>query len=506
MGKALYRAYRSTSLDEIVGQEHITAALARAIDSGNISHAYLFTGPRGVGKTSIARILAHAVNGLPYAAEGQHLDIIEIDAASNNGVEDVRDLRDKVHIAPTSSKYKVYIIDEVHMLSKAAFNALLKTLEEPPEHVIFILATTELQKVPETIVSRTQQYTFRPVDHAKVIAHLRDIATKEGLQIDDEALQLIADHGGGSFRDSISLLDQARHAGEAVTAPAVEALLGRAPHAMVARAASLVASKDITGLVLLLDELRENGLAPAQFAAQLLQLLRNSLRDGAPLLPAAQLLSLIEGLSKVSAAADPRTSLEVRLLEQVTDAAAPAASPAPAPPAPRPAPPKPSAPKPKPSPKVESPAPPEVPIESTVVTQAVMVAPSGDYVMTQGQWLDVLEKLRGGSGILHGTLKQAKPAFEAGKVTLFYDKPFSVKTTNEVKNKDALLRTIGEVCGVSVALEAIVGEAPAMNQPAEAAPEPVAAPDDTPAPEIPEAPAGIANISNIFGGAEVLES
>ncbi|MEK7153167.1 MAG: DNA polymerase III subunit gamma/tau, partial [Patescibacteria group bacterium] len=177
MGKALYRTYRSKKLSEIVGQEHITTALDHALKKGTISHAYLFTGPRGVGKTSIARILAHEINGLPYNEDRPDLDIIEIDAASNRRIDEIRDLRDKVHIAPTSAKYKVYIIDEVHMLTKEAFNALLKTLEEPPAHVIFILATTEVYKLPETIISRTQRFAFKPVDMPKVIAHLRHIAT-----------------------------------------------------------------------------------------------------------------------------------------------------------------------------------------------------------------------------------------------------------------------------------------------------------------------------------------
>ena len=144
MSQALYRKYRSKSLDEVVGQNHITDILQRAIKTGRISHAYLLTGPRGVGKTSVARILAHEINQLPYSDDSTHLDIIEIDAASNNGVEDIRDLREKVQIAPVSAAKKVYIIDEVHMLSKAAFNALLKTLEEPPEHIVFILATTDV--------------------------------------------------------------------------------------------------------------------------------------------------------------------------------------------------------------------------------------------------------------------------------------------------------------------------------------------------------------------------
>ena len=208
MSKALYRKYRSKSLDEVIGQKHITDILSRAISVGRVSHAYLLTGPRGVGKTSVARILAHEINKLPYNEEITNLDIIEIDAASNNGVEDVRDLREKVQIAPVSASKKIYIIDEVHMLSKAAFNALLKTLEEPPEHIVFILATTNAEKLPATIISRTQRFNFRPISVDDAVKHLAYIAKQEGIKVTDDALKLIAQRSDGSFRDSISLLDQ----------------------------------------------------------------------------------------------------------------------------------------------------------------------------------------------------------------------------------------------------------------------------------------------------------
>src|SRR3989344_3488877 len=179
MGQALYRKHRPKKLKEVIGQEHITDTLASALKNGRISHAYLFTGPKGVGKTSVARILAREVNGLAYTEGETNLDIIEIDAASNRRIDEIRELRERVHNAPTSAKYKVYIIDEVHMLTREAFNALLKTLEEPPAHAIFILATTEDHKLPETIISRTQRYSFRPIDRDKVVDHLRVIAKKE---------------------------------------------------------------------------------------------------------------------------------------------------------------------------------------------------------------------------------------------------------------------------------------------------------------------------------------
>lgn len=175
---ALYRKYRSKSLSDIIGQDHITKTLGNALKSGKINHAYLFTGPRGTGKTSVARILAHQINDLPYTDESIHLDIIEIDAASNRRIDDIRELRDKVHSAPSSAKYKVYIIDEVHMLTNESFNALLKTLEEPPAHVIFILATTEVHKLPATITSRAQRHSFKLIPQDQVVEHLAKIAIR----------------------------------------------------------------------------------------------------------------------------------------------------------------------------------------------------------------------------------------------------------------------------------------------------------------------------------------
>lgn len=208
MGKALYRKYRPKCLTEVVGEPQVTDVLSNALKSGKISHAYLFVGPRGCGKTSVARIFAHEINKFKYELEDNYVDIIEIDAASNTGVDNIRELREKVAIAPTKGKYKIYIIDEVHMLTKPAFNALLKTLEEPPKHVIFIMATTDAYKVPVTITSRSQVYTFKLADAATMQTHLRTICDKEGIKITDDALNLIVKRGGGSFRDSLSLLEQ----------------------------------------------------------------------------------------------------------------------------------------------------------------------------------------------------------------------------------------------------------------------------------------------------------
>ena len=227
--KALYRKYRPTKLSEVISQSQVTTPLSNAIKSGKISHSYLFTGPRGCGKTSVARIFAHEVNDFKYEIEDSYVDIVEIDAASNTGVDNIRELREKAAIAPSQGKYKVYIIDEVHMLSKSAFNALLKTLEEPPKHVIFIMATTDAYKVPITITSRAQVFNFQLAAPDIMLKHLQSIAKKENIAIKDEALEIIVRRGGGSFRDSLSLLDQISAlgaSGQEITAKIVTDALG----------------------------------------------------------------------------------------------------------------------------------------------------------------------------------------------------------------------------------------------------------------------------------------
>ncbi len=220
--QVLARKYRPQTFDEVVGQEHVVRTLSNAIATGRIAHAFLFVGPRGIGKTSIARILAKALNctGGPKAdfdtadeickeiAEGRSLDVLEIDGASNNGVEQVRDLRDNVPSAPARGKYKVYIIDEVHMLSVAAFNALLKTLEEPPAHVKFIFATTEVHKLPATILSRCQRFDLKRISDDAIAKHLKKICQLEGVAISDDALVILARNAEGGMRDAESSLDQ----------------------------------------------------------------------------------------------------------------------------------------------------------------------------------------------------------------------------------------------------------------------------------------------------------
>lgn len=315
MGKALYRKYRSRSLAEVVGQNHVTDILARSLKQGKIAHAYLLTGPRGVGKTSIARILAHEINQLPYSEETTHLDIIEIDAASNNGVEDVRDLREKVQIAPVSASKKVYIIDEVHMLSKPAFNALLKTLEEPPEHVVFILATTDADKLPPTIISRTQRFGFRAIAKDDAVRHLKEIAQKENIAIDDDSLAILAERGDGSFRDSISLLDQLSSLADestGITPDLVEATLGLASHDAVTALLAAVKSRDSAKIVALLDSFDQSGIQPTVLTSQLIATVRSTIAEHPQLIP------LLDTLLDVNKSSHPNIKLLTTLLNFAT--------------------------------------------------------------------------------------------------------------------------------------------------------------------------------------------
>ena len=268
---ALYRKYRPKTFDDVISQEHITTTLKNQISSGTAAHAYLFTGSRGTGKTSCAKILAmavnclHPVNGNPCLEceacreieSGSATDITEMDAASNNGVDDVRQLRDEVAYTPVSCKYRVYIIDEVHMLSLQAFNALLKTLEEPPEHVKFILATTELHKVPATILSRCQRFEFRRIDTADSAERLLSVAEKEGVTLDRDAAELISRLSDGGMRDALSVLDRCISADSHVTSELVRSCAGVADTRHLFAFSEMTAAKDVSGCIRLLNELHK---------------------------------------------------------------------------------------------------------------------------------------------------------------------------------------------------------------------------------------------------------
>jgi DNA polymerase-3 subunit gamma/tau len=492
MGKALYRKYRSKNLDEIVGQPHITQTLKNALEQQTFSHAYLFTGPKGIGKTSIARILAYEVNKLPYDEEATHLDIIEIDAASNRRIDEIRELRDKVHIAPTSARFKVYIIDEVHMLTKEAFNALLKTLEEPPEHVIFILATTEAHKLPETIVSRTQRFTFKPVSMAVAIAHLRSIADQEGVQIEDDALELIAQHGGGSFRDSISLLDQVRGQTGIITLSDVQAMLGIAPKEAIEAIIAVLQDGSPSEVIDQLQSARVNGYQPAQLAKQLSESLRQSIITGSTPIDSSEITATLRALTAVPAAYDPQAALEIALLEVVlqqhpttkihseTDDTKPVS-----------APPKAAAktttvrPDPTPEPVVESPEEPHLLAQATI---------DNSTDLDEATWKAILESIKKTHNTLYSVARMAEPKISDDEIVLQFKFAFHQKRLNETKNKQIIADLASQAVGKPITITCIIG---GVSQPApqKATPAVTKNPNqDT-----------ISTISNIFGGAEVIE-
>jgi DNA polymerase-3 subunit gamma/tau len=508
MGRALYREHRPLSLSDVKGQSHITDTLEHAIQKGAISHAYLFTGPRGVGKTSVARILAHRINNLEYSENETHLDIIEIDAASNRRIDEIRDLRDKVHIAPTSAKYKVYIIDEVHMLTREAFNALLKTLEEPPEHAVFILATTEAHKVPDTIISRSQQFSFKPVTITEAVAHLREIADKESMAIDDAALELLAHHGNGSFRDSISMLDQLTGFDlKIITAPDVARLLGVPNSETLEQILDALTSSNVSKLFDTVQVLRETGTNPSKIAQSLLSLLRMRLSEKNQSLPYNWAVQLMKDLLPLTSGNATFETLEVALLgaiiihDQIISEVA--------------------------SKKVEKVVKSRAKIidttpvvakqthepvkkmtdviteknsEDTVPKQKtpeIILSPSVQDDIKQSHvespdamWTSVLNQVKSGHNTLYGVLRMAQVHTDDSTITLTFRFDFHKKQFTQGKNMKTLHEIVATVYGRPHAITMNVSKT--TKPPAKILPE---ASLDMP----------LSNISNIFGGAELLD-
>lgn len=291
MYTALYRKYRSQTFDEILGQDNIATILSNQVKSGNISHAYLFSGTRGTGKTSCAKILArginclHPVNGSPCnecenckgIMDGSYMDVVEMDAASNNGVDDIRDLKEKVYYPPANLKYKVYIIDEVHMLSKGAFNALLKILEEPPRHLVFILATTEPERIPATILSRCQRFNFRRISKDVIEKNLKKITEEEGKSCDEKIYKLIANKAQGAMRDALSLLDQVLSYGENISYEDALSILGIASEDEILNLALYMLKGDLEQSFALLDRIVYSGKDPLSIFKDLILVLRDAL-------------------------------------------------------------------------------------------------------------------------------------------------------------------------------------------------------------------------------------
>lgn len=427
MAHVLYRKYRSKNLDELVGQDHITRTIRLAIEQNKIAHAYLLTGPRGTGKTSVARIIAHEINGFEYDDKCSHIDIIEIDAASNRRIDEIRDLRDKIRIAPTIGKYKVYIIDEVHMLTREAFNALLKTLEEPPEHAIFILATTEINKVPETIISRTQRFTFKPIDKSHIIAHLRDIANKEKIDITDDGLDAIADHANGGFRDAISLLDQVRSTGSQITRDSVNDTLGVPSSQTIADIWSmLVRGSDETAqhIQIVFNE----GYKPSQIIQGLL---RHAIQDkNAPL--AKKLLEASDSKHpdmELLLLSIPEGSIPIppKRVEPIVETPTPVIS----------------APKKVPAPVDEV----EKNNEDNSVNIGTLTHEHNDT------WQAVLDYIKNTGSAVYGPLRLAEVAFKNDVVTLGMQFPFHIKRISEAQNLKVLTDAFHAVTGKSIAVE-----------------------------------------------------
>jgi DNA polymerase III subunit gamma/tau len=505
---ALYRRYRSQTFAEVVGQEHVTRTLKNAIANGQVAHAYLLAGARGIGKTSIARIIAKAVNcpkakdGDPCDAcetcvairDGRYLDLIEIDAASNRGIDEMRDLREKVRFAPSMGQYKVYVIDEAHQLTNEAFNALLKTLEEPPPHVIFVLATTESQRIPATIVSRTQRFDLRRIPHQKMVQQLAAIAKSEKWQVEPAALEAISRHAQGSLRDAESILDQvATFAEGKVRVGDVDELLGATDWEEISALFDAIAANDAAKAVGLVRALVDDGrdlrlfVRRAMDHMRALVLVRASdtlpetatesiaavLRRQAPLFSLDRLAKiahrLIETEQQLRTGEGTPLPLELALLDLTTSTSAPSA-PASKQPAPQSAPTtQPKSASAKTAPSSPEPAPRSQAVvdlaqrraqQATPAASAVTAGPIGaaspgvTLQRVRSAWDQLLERAQERSIAKAAQLVKAEPvAIEGGTIVLAFSDEFARQMWD--RQRPELERDLGELVGTAMRVRCV---------------------------------------------------
>lgn len=502
MPQALYSKYRPRRWESVIGQDHIVQTLRNAVASDRIVHAYLFAGPRGTGKTTAARLLAKAVNCLDDdlterpcdkcehcqgLTSGRFLDLIEIDAASNTSVDDVRDLREKINFSPNLGRYKVYVIDEVHMLSTAAFNALLKTLEEPPAHAIFILATTEVHKIPATVLSRCQRHEFRRIPVIDIVAKLEELADKEQLQVSTEVLELIARQSTGSLRDAISLLDQLSSTGKTINLELAQNVLGTATSQAVFEVIDALLACDPGEGLDHIHQALDTGSDVRQFTRQIVDYLRSllliqigevnpsnetpemedQLKDHAKKINTPDLISVIrlfnQAANESRATWQPGLPLEVAFIEACQTLADPNPQTTPANPGSSG----------RPTPTAQKKQPPAELLSSTIREENVsQVTPSpGDDQLSSNlnkNWPHVLGTVRKEHPNLYGLLNSCQSRHLSGNVlVLGYASDILKNQMTKRDNVEVIQQVVSQVLGTEIAVRCVITTAKNNDIPTE---------------------------------------